>query len=211
MEQINAISIPFFKFKANIELQNEILGIVKELNYKSATNQENGFISENFYHKKLFEFFDSSIKEFKKIYFVDDVDFPIVDCWVNKYTGLNNLNKHNHVNSAICGLYYVTSHDKNLSTIFEAENPWSLYGNTKGIGLSLNKTNNQPLIGEVIPESGTLILFPPALYHYMKPIKLLNVQRYTIAFNTFPSGDISLNRTKVLSVKTISVEDKFGK
>jgi uncharacterized protein (TIGR02466 family) len=213
MEKIDAISVPFYKFTAEDTLVKEIQEEMKTIEFVSEQTYENGYVYHNYYNKNLFEFFDKSIKEFKKVYFHDDVEFPIVDCWVNKYGRMNKLNRHMHSNSIICGLYYVTTHiERQAATIFEFDNPWVFVKPImNSFNMSVNEDPAQPLTGEIMPVAGTLILFPPALYHYMKPITKFKEFRYTIAFNTFASGDISMNKSQVLSIKSQSVEDRVKK
>lgn len=217
MEKINGISIPFYKFRAEESLIKQVYDDVTNLKFLSESTYENGFVYHDFYHENLFNFFNASINEFKKIYFHDEVNFPIVDCWVNKYGRMNKLNRHMHSNSVICGLYYVTTHtDKQAATIFEADNPWLFVKpNLNSLNFSINnddtRINGSTLKGEVMPESGTLILFPPSLYHYMNTITKFKDFRYTIAFNTFADGVISDNRSQILSVKSVSVEERHKK
>lgn len=216
MEKINGISIPFYKFRAEDALIQEASDCARTLEFKTEPTYENGFVYHNFYHKNLFDFFNKSINEFKQVYFHNDVDFPIVDCWVNKYGKMNKLNRHFHSNSIICGLYYVTTHtDKQAATIFEMDNPWLFVKpNSNSLNFSINNENTRmsgsSLKGEIMPEAGTLILFPPSLYHYMAPITKFSEFRYTIAFNTFANGIISNNNSQVLSIKSISMEDRVS-
>lgn len=217
MEKINVVSIPFYKFKAEDSLVKEVYDDVSNLKFISELKSENGFVYHDYYNKNLFNFFNNSIRELKKVYFDDNIEFPIVDCWVNKYGKLNKLHKHMHPNSIICGLFYVTTHtEKQAATVFEAENPWVfIKPNINSINLSLHDpthpAGSMTLTGEIMPEEGTLVLFPPSLFHYMRPITALANTRYTIAFNTFASGIISDHKTQVLSLKAISLEDKLKK
>ncbi len=213
MEKIDAISVPFYKFTAEDALVKEIQEEMKTTEFVPETTYENGYVYHNYYNENLFEFFNKSIKEFKNVYFHADVEFPIVDCWANKYGRMNKLNRHMHSNSIICGLYYVTTHvEKQAATIFEFDNPWIfLKPLINSFNITANHGHVQPLMGEIMPVAGTLILFPPALFHYMKPITKFKEFRYSIAFNTFASGNISMNRSSVLSINTQSVEDRLKK
>lgn len=209
MNVIDAISIPFYKF-TNIELVDEILDEVKKLEYRASGNN-NGYISPNYYNKKLFNFFNDSIDQVKKIYYKDNLNFPITDCWVNKYNKLNSLNKHIHSNALICGVYYLTNHDNEGSTNFEAPNPWDFSAHSIGnFSLSISK-NPQPLVGKINAEPGTLVLFPSSLYHYMKVLTKTNQPKYSIAFNTFASGIITDILTQQLELQIVTLEDKISK
>jgi hypothetical protein len=210
MEIITPLSIPFYKFIAPQHIQDDVLEHVQSLKYKPEHIREAGFVYGDYFNEKLFDFFDDSIKKVQQVYYSDDLSFPIVDCWVNKYSTLNYLNKHYHPNSVICGLYYVTNHENFGETIYEAENPWNMLSPLhSNINLLINK-HSKPLIGKVKAEAGTLVLFPPSLYHYMNTITSKSVVRYTIAFNTFPSGTISNQQTAKLSLEVISLRKKIG-
>jgi len=214
MEKIDVISIPFYKFKAESSLIKQVYDDVIKLNFEIENLDQNSFVYPNFYHEKLFSFFNDSINEFKNHIFKENLNFPIVDCWVNKYGRMNKLRKHKHSNSIICGLYYVTGHtNKQTSTIFEAENPWTFVNpNISSINLSVNNQNfMQSLKGEILPEEGTLVLFPPGLFHYMAPITKSNEFKYTIAFNTFVDGEISDSNSQILSIKSVSMQERFNK
>jgi len=200
MEQINVVNIPFYKFKADKGLVEVIKTETSSLKYMSENTLENGYVYPNFYHNELFKFFNKSIEQVKNLYYKSDIEFPIVDCWVNKYTTLNRLNKHKHSNSVICGLYYVTSHTDLGATFFEDKNPWN-FENSNGINLSINKENTETIHGSIFPEEGTLVLFPSNIAHYMRPIQKISTVRYTIAFNTFPTGVISNWRSSKLSIQ----------
>lgn len=208
MEKLDVISVPFYKFKCSDELAQKIFEEVKTLSFEHEANTTNGCVYLNYYNADLFDFFNQSITEFKKLYFHDNVEFPIVDCWVNKYTTMNKLSKHTHSNSIICGIYYVTDHENHGSTVFEYKNPWIFSNIESDLYLSLNK-ENKPLQGEIFPEMGSLILFPPSLAHYMKTLSTKTI-RYTIAFNTFASGVVSTKPSGSLTLKTTSLVEKLN-
>lgn len=211
MEKINAINIPFYKFQSEKELVEKIHEDVSKLQYTIENDITNGYVYADYYHKELFEWFDQCITQVAKLYYYDTLSFPIVDCWANKYTSLNKLNRHNHSNSTICGCYYITDHDTG-NTIFEHHNPWNFFSSGSNFNLQINKNMN-PLEGEIKPIAGTLILFPSNLYHRMKVFKDTKKTRYTVAFNTFPSGIVSDLKTKKLELKSYSLEEriKLGK
>jgi hypothetical protein len=204
MEKVNVISLPFYKFKADDALTSKILDTVANLNFTMDNNIENGYSYHDFYDEELFAFFDKSIKQVKKIYYKDNLNFPIVDCWVNKYSKLNKLKRHMHSNSMICGVFYLTSHEDEGSTIFELPNPWY---NEQLSNLSVHE-NYSPLIGEIKAEAGTLMLFPSNIFHTMKTLMKLSSPRYTIAFNTFAIGNISDQNTTRLSINVSTVKDR---
>ena len=215
MKKIDAISIPFYEFNSGIELAEEVLADVKTKNLRPGNAPEQGNILHNYYHEKLFNFFKSAVQSVKHLYYKDTLEFPITECWVNEYKTMSRLNKHHHPNSVICGLYYLTEHDKNYSTIFNANNPWTHSVPTESFMQLSIARNNIPLSGETIPEIGKLILFPAGLWHYMNTISPKDkpndkVLRYTIAFNTFADGVVSDHSTMALQLKSVSLKEKLG-
>lgn len=210
MKKIDAISIPFYEFHSGRELAEEVLADVKTKNF-SVDALEQGNLYNDYYHEKLFNFFESSVKSVKNLYYKDTLEFPIVDCWVNEYKTMNRLKHHYHSNSVISGVYYLTEHEKDYSTVFNANNPWTYHSNNNAVThLNVVKTDI-PLVGELVPEVGKLILFPASLMHYMSTISPRDkVHRYTIAFNTFADGVVTEYPTTKLQIKSISVKEKLG-
>lgn len=210
MEKINGISIPFYKFNADNELNNKVYSDVIKLTYNPEPDV--GAIYNNYYNEDLFNWFNDCIAKVSKELYTDSLSFPIVDCWVNKYTALSRLKKHYHSNSIICGVYYVTGHQDG-QTMFQHPNPWSFSSSPERprFNLSIDKSNNQMLEGKVTPSEGLLILFPGNLFHYMNTYKDTKKTRYTVAFNTFPSGEFSDSKSMRLAINTISMIDLHKK
>jgi hypothetical protein len=210
MKKIDAISIPFYEFHGGRELAEEVLSDIKTKKFTLDPTPGSGYIYTDYYYEKLFNFFENSIKSVKNLYYTDTVDFPIVDCWVNEYKTMNRIKHHYHSNSVICGIYYLTEHEKNYSTVFDANNPWTYHSSDNSFTHLNIVKNDIPLSGEIIPEVGKLILFPACLMHYMNTISPKdNILRYTIAFNTFPEGVVSTNSTKKLQLKSFSLKERL--
>lgn len=210
MEKINVISIPFYKFQSEKQLNEKIFNDIIKLPYTPEVDPNLGSVYEDYYNEDLFDWFNICVNKVSKELYLDSLSFPIVDCWVNKYTAINRLKKHNHSNSVICGLYYVTGHDSG-QTIFQHPNPWTYSSEGPKFYLSIDKNSSQPLEGRITPQQGTLILFPGNLYHYMNTYKDTKNTRYTIAFNTFPSGELSNRKSMRLAIKTTSMQDMHRK
>jgi hypothetical protein len=214
MEKINVMSIPLYKFSADKNLMENVHEEVTELQFIPEPDpSQGGYVCEDYYNEKLFQWFNECVKEVANLYFLDSISFPIVDCWANKYTALNRLQRHKHPNSVICGVYYVTDHDSG-STIFEHPNPWSWHlPEDSKFNLAMEKRMHTPeanlLQGETKPTAGTLILFPGSLFHYMKTFKDTKKVKYSVAFNTFPSGVISDFKSIKLEINTVSLEEKY--
>jgi len=210
MKKIDVISIPFYEFHSGRELAEEVLENVKTKDFSMST-AEQGSLYNDYYHEKLFNFFESAVKSVKNLYYKDTLEFPIVDCWVNEFKTMNRLKHHYHSNSVICGIYYLTEHETPHTTIFNANNPWTHHSNNNAV-INLNVVKNDiPLVGELVPEVGKLILFPASLMHYVSTISPKDkVHRYTIAFNTFADGVVTEYPTTKLQIKSISLKEKLG-
>ena len=206
MEKINGITIPFYKFKGPDHLVTDILQDLQTKKFASEPNMDHGSVYDDYFHEELFQFFENSINQVKNIYFQKNIEFPIIDCWVNKYGTMQKLRRHNHSNAVICGCYYLTTHENYGSTIWDIDNPWTQ--NNQGHNIVISNENEKFLSGEIYPEAGMLILFPATLPHFMKTINKFKTTRYTIAFNTFPSGTLSTHPSNKLVLNTQSVRDK---
>ena len=209
MHKIDAISIPFYSFTSSNSLLEKVLQDLKDKNFVPELEPGNGSVLENYFYDELFDFFDESIKQVKKLYYKDEIEFPITTCWVNKFNVLQKLRLHNHSNSVICGIYYLTSHENNSPTVFNAPNPWTYNYSENVMNMTISKENTNMISGTIFPEAGTLVLFPASLFHYMKAMNQKN-NRMTIAFNTFPSGIISNYKTNELFVRPKSLREQFG-
>lgn len=208
MKIINVLSVPIYQFVAPKDLQEKVLEHVKTLEFLPEANQS-GYSYHDYFHDELFDFFEDAISQVQKIYYKDNLKFPIVDCWVNKYSKLNSLHRHQHANSVICGIYYVTSHESYGGTIFEMSNPWFMGSSfLNSCRIKIDKSSSGSLFGEVAAESGKLILFPPSLIHSMNIIKNMSV-KYSVAFNTFASGIIDDSHTAKLTLSPLSLRDRL--
>jgi hypothetical protein len=63
MKKINTINIPFYEFNSGRELAEEVLADVKTKNFR-VDSPETGNIYNNYYHEKLFNFFESAVKSY---------------------------------------------------------------------------------------------------------------------------------------------------
>lgn len=213
MNIISPISIPFYEFTADEELTNDVLEDVKKLKFDMPNMGNNiSYGNDFYYHPKLFDFFDKCLLELKLILKLkENLELPIVSCWVNKNSKLQYHHYHNHYNSIISGIFYLTTHDSG-NTVFAIPDPW--YNNLSDPKMPLS-TNTGASYGELLPQlsgknkpiSGKLILFPSHIKHKVLPLTS-NDDRYTIAFNTFISGVLGEdNHSIYLNLKAKSVRE----
>lgn len=176
-------------------LITEVLEQVKESDYKlNAANSQT--IVDDFFHSKLFDWFDSCIELTKSdIQIPKCITLPITICWANKTSKLQSQQLHAHGNSFMSGIFYLTDGHEGGDTIFTCNNPWFEYYKWIRWSDHLNTINFK-----YTPKKGTLLLFPSYMPHRVTPVKDTNI-RYSIAFNTFFAGaiaDTAETKTKLI-------------
>ena len=146
--------------------------------------------------KELKKFIDDCLNIVFYNYYgsTEEVEIYITSSWVNELHKNAFHYPHYHPNSFFSGVYYfdnVLPEDGGLLTIINSTPPSLIVDASNGMG-SMSSV-------DVLPESGKLIIFPSELYHCVtaytgeKP-------RYSLAFNTFISGNISKIRTMKLKL-----------
>ncbi len=211
---------PLYEFTCPESVIDRVFESVKNLDYTQNAYNLASDLSQNnfFYDRELFDFFDQSLEEVRKIYYNDKIRLTVTGCWANKTTKLSKHHKHIHVNSILSGILYLTSHSSG-HTVFGMPDPYMRF-QQEGL-LTLSKRGNEAHItaaeelkSKVLPERGKLVIFPSQVSHEVTA-NLDKDPRYTIAFNTFVSGQLSINHgTTYLHVNTVGVKetlDTFNK
>lgn len=158
--------------------------------------------NSNFFHKELFDWFDSCIEVAKDdLSLPKQIKLPITICWTNKTNKLQNHHLHSHGNSFMSGIFYLTDSHNGGETVFVCKNPWFQ------LHKWLSWKNKQENINiTYTPKKGVLVLFPSHILHRVNPVKDTSI-RYSIAFNTFFAGSIDDSddyKTKlILSPQTV--------
>ena len=211
MNIISPISIPFYEFTADEELTNDVLEDVKKLKFDVPNPGNNiSYGNEFYYHAKLFDFFDKCLLELKTILNLEEkLDLTIVSCWANKNSKLEYHHYHNHPNSIVSAVFYLTTHESG-NTVFAMPDPWyninSFMKCSKNTGESYGELLPQ-LAGKNKPVKGKLVLFPSNVKHKVLPLTS-NENRYTISFNTYISGVLGEdNHSVYLNLKAKSVKE----
>lgn len=206
MKVNSGLFVPIYEFQSENSLVTEVLADLKQKQFTQYNSQNNtsGYFA-NYYHPGLFDFFERSIAEVQEIYYKENISFPIVDCWANKYVASQSLGLHTHSNGFISGVYYLNSLQTG-STCFTMPNPWSHEDPYKTLTIYKNEDK---IIYEVFPSEGTLLLFPSQLKHYININKDIKQVKYSISFNAFPSGDVGNVTASTLSLHAISVREKI--
>lgn len=96
--------------------------------------------------------------------------------WINVNRKHNYNRPHNHPNSMFSAVYYLTAPKNCGKIVFERPDVFEYHIPTSG--------ENEERYGEysVVPEDGTIIVFPSYVRHYVEPNET-NSERISLAFN----------------------------
>ena len=205
MNKIDVLSTPFYEFVCEPQLTEKIYNKLKGEVFSSpnilnsTTNTET-----NWYDPDLFIWFKECLESVAHdLHFNDSIKLEIISCWANKTKKLEAHHFHHHPNSLISGVFY--PHDSESNIVFETTDIWF----EKFTNLKISKFNNgiqygKPNIHKYKPKAGCLLLFPSHIPHKVSAVTK-DQERYSIAFNTFVSGDFGINVTNNLSLKSKSL------
>lgn len=180
MEELDILPLKIFAFDLPESLLEDTLNKVKSLqwseNHSNQTSEESLNTKEDF--SELHIFISECLKQVK-----DKLNLPfekilLTQSWANKNKKGQNHHKHKHPNSLVSGVIFLTSHETG-EIYFQKENFWM---DNLFLGDKLISHQQKPIAGKVL-------IFPSQLYHGVKPLNE-NEERYSISFNSFPSGKI---------------------
>ena len=161
------------------KIKNKILNLKSKDKGRIVSNyggwQSKSFkkIDKNF--ESLFNKINLSVKEIEKHLDLEKKLF-FKSCWCN-INNFGSFNKpHQHVNSVISGVYYVSIPKNSGNIVFMNQNLDSFYQSIK----QYNKYNSTTW--NVKPENNLCLLFPSYLMHYVEP-NLNKEERISISFN----------------------------
>jgi uncharacterized protein (TIGR02466 family) len=186
---------PIYISKLNRELTKKELNFIDKSKLDYHTNEGNITSNDNYIlNQKVF----SSLKEdlylrvqdyFNKVLCTTDAVTPyITQSWLN-YTETNQYHhKHEHPNSLVSGVFYVSCHEEfdkikffrnDYQTIKPEIKNWNLY-NSESWWFTV--------------KTGDIILFPSSLTHMVETKEGDNT-RISLAFNVFIKGTIGNNKS----------------
>ena len=206
MKENNILGVSMYSFDCETTLVDEVFQEVKNLEY--AGNEKNAISMETvYYNEKLFIWFEECLEEVRKKYYIDSVKLDIVACWANKTNLTQSHHFHKHPNSIVSGIFYLTE-GTGGNTCFFMKDPWLHC--TDFLNINKESVPQTNMIKSVVePKKGRLLLFPSSIEHSVSLYKS-TVPRFTIAFNTFVSGDLSNgNNSTLLKLKSESVKKKY--
>ena len=150
---------------------------------------DNEFAGEGL--KDIKKFCESQLKKYlEKIEGVDTnlAGLRITQSWLNKNKPNESHPRHFHVNSYLSGVLYITCLP-NDGIKFENRSKRS-YQNIE-FQVKTNTIWNSSGCGQRVTE-GDLIIFPSWVSHGVSPNETKNRERISLAFNTFPIGEMGI-------------------
>ena len=182
MNIINILPLTLLEFQANEDLVLDTLNKIKRLEWnKNIANKiSKDSLNSKEEFKELHEWFAKCLEEARVHFKFPFEKIVLTQSWANKTITNEQHHLHTHPNSLISGIFYLTSHESG-ATFFEKEDSWKT-------NLFFNNDSNK-INTKIKPTSGKLLLFPSQIRHGVTKIESLE-ERYSIAFNAFPSGKI---------------------
>ena len=195
---INVWGIPIFS--NNIKISDKIINDLKSLPIERV-HIDNGYNSLEKYvlNQKPFILLKNSILENLNIYLYKiikikkNINFKLMNSWVNVHKKGDWAQEHEHSNSYISGIVYLDVFGNSGNLIFKKENNWTnIFPKVPLIYFEeYNETNSTTWT--YVPKNGDIYLFPSFLKHSVE--KNLNKKnRYSLAFNFLPSGKFGTDK-----------------
>jgi len=116
----------------------------------------------------------------------------VTSSWGNVVDKNNSINTHLHGNSYISGVFYLTG---GSSLLFYAQNAHKDFTFGPEVEFDKDKPWTFQRIG-IPAEVGSIILFPSLIMHSVEENKS-DDERYSVAFNTIPTGMIGSTTNKL--------------
>jgi len=187
---------PVYFSKLERELTKEELKTINEYKkntYKNVgnTTSNNNYVLENKTLKNLKKDLHTKIMDyFDKVICTDSLITPyITQSWIN-YTKRDQFHhKHNHPNSLVSGIFYISADKKVDSVIF--------YKPDTHETIELNVTKYNPFNSTSCKfpvETGNIFLFRSSLTHGVEK-KKGNNERLSLSFNIFIKGAVGNNKS----------------
>lgn len=170
---------------------NELFFVNNQIQLKNIgnTRSEDDTVLKNKELSSLNEFIVDSLKSYFQTAYEpkSNVDLHVTQSWLNYTKPREFHHKHEHPNSFISGVFYVSG-DREKDRIFFYKNT---YQQITVQAENWNAWNSESWWFEA--GTGDLILFPSSLTH-MVPTTESNQTRISLSFNTFPVGVIGSAR-----------------
>lgn len=153
--------------------------------HKNANQQTDHYLHKDENFKSLVSWIESCIEQYRKEFAYDCDNFEISTMWANRDKAASGSCHpvHYHNSSFISGVYYVTSG----SDLYFKDPLIQRHFNSIGVKSKLF----DPIL-KYKTSPGKLIIFPSFLEHGTSP-HLDPWDRWSIAFNVWPTGDLNKN------------------
>jgi len=183
---------PIYSSKLDRALTKKELKTISQYKKETNSNAGNMTSSENYVlenkalnnlkkdlHTKVMDYFD-------KVICTDNLITPyITQSWINYLKNNQFHHQHNHQNSLISGVFYISA-DKEVDSITFHK----AYPDDK-IKLNINKYNMFNATSfKFRVETGNILLFPSSLAHGVEKKKKGNNIRTSLSFNVFFKGTV---------------------
>ena len=190
METLYILPQKIFKFKCDSNLLDSTLELIREENWFNARGLGDDSpylkqtvdkkLNKSIKYKNIHNWIEQCLIDVHKELRYDCDGFKITQSWANKCLYDKSLWPHYHSNSFISGILYLTNSSTN--TFFTTTDFWDKES-------CLLMRNEQVVTHEQPSVAGDLIIFPSSLPHAVGENKS-HIDRYTLSFNAFPSGNI---------------------
>jgi hypothetical protein len=125
------------------------------------------------------------LEEFGRLLFGERLGWAIKEMWVNVMHAGGTQNTHNHANSFISGVVYLTSiHDDARTVFLRAQGTPEFAFRNDHDGVESSPYNEPKWVGPS-PQPGEMVLFPSYLLHCVPPNP--DGRRITLSFNAIPT------------------------
>lgn len=126
------------------------------------------------------------LAEFGALLFGEQMPWSLKEMWVNVLDPGGRQAMHNHANSFVSGVAYLTPTHPNSSTVFmKSPGGHDFSFRNERAGVPMGPFNADKWVSPR-PESGDVVFFPSYLMHAVPPNQ--GARRITMAFNAIPSG-----------------------
>jgi uncharacterized protein (TIGR02466 family) len=194
MKQIEVLPQIIYEFQADPKITSLALELLKKEEliqqgnaegYKVSGMTEDARLNLRPEYADIMDWIHECLDEVRLIKNLQCERLQITQSWGVTTTYNTHQYKHYHTNSYISGVFYLTNSPTGTTlyhnSIWEQENP--------PLMTVRHLAESRDLTHKVRAKAGTLVLFPSALQHEVRPSKDFG-DRYTLVINAFPSGKI---------------------
>lgn len=190
MNIIDIFPTPVGTYELGREFTDIELNFIDEQRWEEHIGNYGSITTDLLDHKQFSSlrlFVEKSLKDYltKTISPIDDNEFYITQSWANITKPGGFHHPHEHQNSLISGVLYMSAEDGKDGILFTNEK-------YNRIELAHKETTEYNSAKFVHVKTGDLLLFPSELTHQVETT-MSNSDRISLAFNTFVKGNLGFN------------------